>query len=138
VGSPHLIVQLKNINMVKDLKPDLLALSDLNQEIGAVSTHIYALDAISPLAMAHTRTFAPAIGIPEIVASGTVSGALGAYLVNKEIIRGNSPITFIAEQGHSLNKPCEITVVVYFKRTSVNLLKVTGEATTVMEGEIAL
>ncbi len=136
VGSAHLMVQLKNIDAVKNLKPDLLALAGLNTELGAVSTHVYCMDALSPLAMVHTRTFAPAIGASELVASGTVSGALGAYLVSREIIRGNSPITFIAEQGHSVGRPCEITVVVYFKRTSVDSLGVSGEAATVMEGEI--
>lgn len=136
VGATHLIVPVKNLEIVQKLKPDYFALAELNQELGAISTHVYTLDAISPIAMVHGRNFAPAIGAAEIVASGTASAALGAYLVNKEVIRGNSPITFIAEQGHSLNRPCEITVEVYFKQTSVNLLKVSGQAVTIMEGEI--
>jgi len=138
VGAAHLIVPVKSLATVQNLKPDLYALSELNERLGAISTHVIALDAISPIAMAHTRNFAPALEISEIAGSGTASGALGAYLVSSELIRGNSPITFIAEQGHSVDRPCEILVEVYFRQTKVNQIKVSGQAVTVMEGEIVL
>lgn len=135
-GSAHLIVPIKNRKMVENLRPDLYALSDLNQRLRAISTHVFTLDAISPIAMVHSRNFAPAIGIPEVAASGTATGALAAYLISNEVIRGNSPITFIAEQGHSLSRPSEITVEIHFTRTVVNTIKVSGQAVTIMEGEI--
>lgn len=138
VGSAHLIVPVKSRKTVESLRPDLYAISDMNQKIRAISTHVYTLDTISPISMVHSRNFAPAIGIPEAAASGTATGALGAYLVCNEVIRGNSPITFIAEQGHSLNRPSEILVETHFKRTKVNLVKVGGQAVTIMEGEIFL
>lgn len=138
VGSAHLIVPVKNRQIIQNLKPDLYALSEINQNLGAVSTHVYALDTISPIAMVHARNFAPAIGIHEAAASGAASGALGAYLISSEVIRGNSPITFIAEQGYSLNRPSEIIIEVHFKETDVTLIKVGGQAVTIMEGEIFL
>lgn len=138
VGSAHLIVPVKNRKVIENLKPDLYSLSEINLSNNAISTHVYALDAISPLAMVHSRNFAPSIGIPETAASGTATGALGAYLIGNEVIRGNSPITFVAEQGYTLGRPSEITVEIHFQRTKVNKIRVSGQAVTIMEGEIFL
>jgi len=138
VGSAHLMVPVKNRRIIENLKPDLYALSEINQRMGAVSTHVFAPDAVSPIAMVHGRNFAPAIGIHESAASGAANGALGAFLINSRMIRGNSPITFIAEQGHSLGRPCEINVEVHFKETDVTLVRIGGQAVTIMEGEVFL
>ncbi|MEW6189217.1 MAG: PhzF family phenazine biosynthesis isomerase [Actinomycetota bacterium] len=134
---PKLMVPLKHLSALQEMKPDFNSLAQLDEDIGAC-THVFTLETISPIAVVHTRSFAPKLGILEEVASGIANGALGAYLVKNKIIRGNSPLTLIAEQGHVLNRPSEIIIELHFTDTEVHLIKVGGKAVTVFEGEIFL
>lgn len=137
-GLPDLIVPVKQLSAVEQIKPNFYDLTVLSQEAGVVSIHVFTFETITPVAMVHTRDFAPAVGIMEDPATGTANGALGAYLVKNTAVRGNSPITIVAEQGYILGRPSEVIVEVHFSGDEVKLIKVGGGAVTVMEGEIIL
>ena len=135
-GLSHLIVPIKNLEDLESLRPDSERLAALNRNWGVDTTHVFTQQTKSPLSMVHTRDFGPAVGIREDPATGTANGALGAYLIKNKIIRGNSPLTIISEQGYTMGRPSEITIEIHFEDSLVNLVKVGGKAVTVLEGEI--
>lgn len=135
-GLPQLMVPVGSLSAVQEMRPDFSALRRFNEEAGVVSTHVFALQTLSPIAMVHTRNFSPAVGIFEDPATGTANGALGAYLIKNRVIRGNSPVTIISEQGYEINRPSEVLVEVHFAGDRVETVKVGGQAVTVMEGEM--
>ncbi len=135
-GLPQLMVPAENLSAVQKMSPDFFALKRFNEEAGVVSTHVFTLQTLSPMAMVHTRNFSPAVGIFEDPATGTANGALGAYLIKNRAIRGNSPVTIISEQGYEINRPSEILVEVHFVGDRVEVVRVGGQAVTVMEGEM--
>lgn len=135
-GLPDLIVPVKHLSTVEQMKPEFYRLALFSEKIGVVSVHVFTFETITPISMVHTRDFAPVVGILEDPATGTANGALGAYLVKNIAVRGLSPITIIAEQGYAVNRPSEIIVEVHFSGTEVKAIKVGGNAITVIEGEI--
>lgn len=130
-GLPVLIVPVKHLEVLEQMQPQLSWLKERKLVVYA-----FSLETVSPLAMAHGRCFAPSLGINEDPATGIASGALGAYLIKNKVIRGNSPVTFVAEQGHALGRPSEILVEIHFSGEEVETVKVGGSAVTVLEGEI--
>ena len=60
----------------------------------------------------HTRMFAPLIGIVEDPATGSASGALGAYLVQHGVVDIGPITTITAEQGYEIDRPSRILIQV--------------------------
>lgn len=135
-GLSQLMVPVAEIEMVKEIEPDFFALRKFCENLKIVSVHIFTTETISPFSVAHTRNFSPVVGVLENLGTGTANGALGAYLVKNEIIRGKSPISLIIEQGHEVKRSCEILVEVHFSDEEINTVKVGGQAVTIMEGEL--
>ncbi|HAE86840.1 TPA: phenazine biosynthesis protein PhzF, partial [Candidatus Marinimicrobia bacterium] len=74
---------------------------------------------------AYCRNFAPAAGIPEESATGTASGALGAYLIKYGSINSSH---MIFRQGDALNRPSEIHVYTENHNSSHINIRVGGQA----------
>ncbi len=136
-GLPSLVVPIKKLNALKKVEPNFNELKRFCKKIGA-SILVFTFETISPLAMVHIRFFAPTLGVFEDPVTGTANGALGAYLIKNNLLHGNSPITILAEQGYSLNRPGEVTIELYFSNSRVDMVKVGGKSVTVMEGDLFL
>ena len=63
-------------------------------------------------ATVHTRMFAPAIGILEDPATGSASGAMGAYLVQNGLVEVGPMTEIVVEQGYEIGRPSRILVQV--------------------------
>ncbi|MCE3223239.1 MAG: yddE [Nitrospira sp.] len=84
----------------------------------------------------HTRMFAPLIGIVEDPATGSASGALGAYLVQHGVV-DISPMTEItAEQGYEIDRPSRILIQVDSDEEVIQAVMVGGQAMMVVEGTL--
>ena len=130
-GLECLIVPAADLATVQDLFPDFNRLP--------WHTLVFANEAVSPIATVHLRFFAPKLGIAEDPATGTASGALGAYLIKHKIIRGASPVTMVFEQGLEISRPSEITVEISFNTSDdISNVKVGGKAALAAEGKIYL
>ncbi|MDZ7859961.1 MAG: PhzF family phenazine biosynthesis protein [Candidatus Krumholzibacteriota bacterium] len=90
-GLHHLLVPIKNLETIYNVKPDLIKLSILNRKLGVQTTDIFSLDTAYDC-IAQTRHFAPAIGLLEVEASGMSSVAIGSYLGRHGISSNESMI----------------------------------------------
>ncbi len=138
-GLWHLIVPVKNLRTLQNMDPDFSELTKINNDIDALTTHLFTLETLNPDITVHTRDFAPAVGINEDPATGTGNGALGAYLVKNKLIEIKEPTTkIIAEQGFEIKRPSEIFIEIDTKNEEIRGIRVGGFAVTVLNGEIVL
>ena len=67
--------------------------------------------------------------------TGSATGGMAAYLWHYGLIE--KP-TFIAEQGHWMNRPGQAQVEVIGTRDDIQTVKVGGPAVTVIKGELSI
>ena len=97
-GLPVMIVPVRTLTAVRSIRPDPAAIVDLCGRFGANGIMVFTTVTVEPAATVHTRMFAPAIGIPEDPATGSASGALGAYLVQNGIVEVGPTTEIVTEQ----------------------------------------
>ena len=141
-GIFDLLVPLPDRKTLWNLSPDFAHLADFCRRHQVISTHCFTFDPLAPApatvpgdphppVVVHCRDFSPAVGINEESATGTASGALGAYLA----ITGLLPSGILrCEQGHILGRPSIIDVVIPNNRE----VWVGGTAILVMRGQIMI
>jgi trans-2,3-dihydro-3-hydroxyanthranilate isomerase len=80
--------------------------------------------------------FAPLIGIIEDPATGSASGALGAYLLQHGVVEVAPLTEIIAEQGYEIERPSRILIQVESEDDAIQTVKIGGQAVMVLEGTL--
>lgn len=142
-GLWHLLVPVRDLDVVRGMAPDLPRLARLNESLSVHSTHVFTFETLDPGATLHARAFAPAIGLAEDPQTGTASGALGAYLVAGGWAGGHGGARFVMEQGQEMGRPGRVEVEVAFEGDDaapprILSVRVGGPAVTVFRGEFLL
>jgi trans-2,3-dihydro-3-hydroxyanthranilate isomerase len=97
---------------------------------------VFTTVTVEPSATVHARMFAPSIGILEDPATGSASGALGAYLVQNGVVEVAPTTEIIVEQGYEIERPSQIIVQVESDDDIIQTVKVGGECITVVAGTL--
>ncbi|MBV7272059.1 PhzF family phenazine biosynthesis protein [Clostridium sp. PL3] len=136
-GLRDIMIPVKNMKILNDIKPDMDKIKDISQKYNAVGYHVFTLESLHG-AHAHCRNFAPLYDIPEEAATGTSNGALGCYLYHYGKISSGQASDIVFEQGYSMNKPSEILVSLTVRENEILEVKVGGNAMnlTLIEVEI--
>jgi trans-2,3-dihydro-3-hydroxyanthranilate isomerase len=135
-GLPVLIVPVRTLTAVRSINPDPSAIVDLCGRYGANGIMAFTTVTVETFANVHARMFAPAIGIPEDPATGSASGALGAYLVQHGIVDVGPMTEIVIEQGYELERPSRILVQVESDDDAIQTVKVGGQCVMVIEGTL--
>src|SRR5262249_55174339 len=135
-GLPVLIVPVRTLTAVKSIKPDASAITDVCRRFGANGIFVFTTVTVEPFATVHTRMFAPSIGILEDPATGSASGALGAYLVQNGVVEVGPTTEIIAEQGYEMDRPSRILIQVESDDDVIQDVKVGGHCVMVVEGTL--
>jgi trans-2,3-dihydro-3-hydroxyanthranilate isomerase len=115
-GVAHLLVSVRNRDIVDRIRPDMQKLTLILERVAAEGCYIFSLDPRRAEASAYTRFFNPTIGSAEDPATGTAAGPLAAHLVQQRL----APEGVISiEQGTATG------------RTSVIHVDVRGDTVTV-------
>lgn len=135
-GLPVMIVPVRTLTAVRSIRPDASAIIDVCRRFGANGIMVFTTVTVEPSATVHARMFAPSIGILEDPATGSASGALGAYLVQNGVV-DVAPTTEIAvEQGYEIERPSRILVQVESDDDVIQAVKVGGQCVMVVEGTL--
>lgn len=137
----HLFIPIKNLDIMKELKPNFSKLGDLSKKLGVETINVFTLKTVNPDFNVHSRDFCPGIGNPEEAASGTTNGALGCYLIKNKLlskIGKNEKIIILAEQGYEMGKPSSIRTEITLKNNEIEEVKVGGTAICSLKGEITI
>jgi len=135
-GLPVMIVPVRSLTAVRAIVPDVTAIKDLCERYGANGIMVFTTVTVEARSTVHTRVFAPPIGVMEDPATGSASGALGAYLVQNGVVDVAPTTEIIAEQGYELDRPSRILVQVESDDDVIQDVKVGGQAVMVVEGTL--
>jgi trans-2,3-dihydro-3-hydroxyanthranilate isomerase len=138
-GLPWLMVPLKNRRAVEKISVNAQAFAKVVSGLpeGVVDVYVTALDPIDRRATSHSRAFSlMAGGIVEDPATGSASGCLGAYLVEKRLIDVGRSSKIVNEQGFAIGRPSRIDIEVRTaKDATIESVRVGGTVVEVMRGE---
>lgn len=135
-GLPVLIVPVRSLTAVRSIQPDASAIMDVCNRFGANGIMVFTTVTVEPSATVHARMFAPSIGILEDPATGSASGALGAYLVQNGVVEVAPTTDIVVEQGYEIERPSQILVRVESDDDIIKTVKVGGECVMVVEGTL--
>ena len=135
-GLPVMIVPMRTLTAVRSIIPDVSAVAALCQQYGANGMMVYSTMTVEQQATVHTRMFAPLIGIIEDPATGSASGALGAYLVQNGVVEVGPMTEIVAEQGYEIERPSRILIQIESEDDAIQEVKVGGQAVMVVEGTL--
>lgn len=137
-GLPVIIVPVRTLTAVRSIVPNPTAITELCRRHGANGIMVFTTVTVDEFSAVHTRMFASPIGILEDPATGSASGALGAYLVHNGVVEVAITTEIIAEQGYEMDRPSRIIIQVESDDDMIQEVKVGGEVVMVIEGTITL
>lgn len=128
VGSPHLLIAVKYLDVVRNIQLDSAAYADLLQTTGFAGVHIFCLCGATQQGQTYARHFGTeAFAFEEpLSVSGTCS--MAAYLWRYGML-GQS--NFIAEHGPGLQQPEQAVVEIVGTRDQIEAIKVGGTAVVI-------
>ncbi len=136
-GLPIIIVPIRTLTGVRSIVPNITAINELCARHGAKGLMAFTTMTVEEASAVHTRMFAPLIGVPEDPATGSASGALGAYLVHNGVVEVGPTTEILAEQGYELERPSRILIQVESDDDAIQEVKVGGQAVMVVEGTLS-
>lgn len=137
-GLPVIIVPVRTLTAVRSIVPNHTAITEFCARHGANGIMVFTTVTVDEFSTVHTRMFASPIGILEDPATGSASGALGAYLVQNGVVEVAITTEIIAEQGYEMDRPSRIIIQVESDDDVIQEVKVGGEVVMVIEGTITL
>jgi trans-2,3-dihydro-3-hydroxyanthranilate isomerase len=137
-GLPVMIVPVRTLTAVRSIVPNPTAITEVCAKHGANGIMVFTTVTVDEFSSVHTRMFASPIGILEDPATGSASGALGAYLVQNGVVEVAITTEIIAEQGYEMDRPSRIIIQVESDDDVIQDVKVGGEVVMVIEGTITL
>ncbi len=135
-GLPVVIVPVRTLTAVKSIQADPAGITEVCDKLGANGIMVFTPVTVEAWADVHTRMFAAPIGIWEDPATGSASGALGAYLVKNGVVDVGPTTEVFMEQGYEIDRPSRITVQVFSDDDAIQEIKVGGQAVMVAEGKL--
>jgi trans-2,3-dihydro-3-hydroxyanthranilate isomerase len=135
-GLPVIIVPVRTLTAVHSIQPDASAIMEVCSQFGANGIMAFTTVTVEPSATVHARMFAPSIGILEDPATGSASGALGAYLVQNGVVDIAPTTDIVVEQGYEIERPSQILVRVESDDDIIQTVKVGGQCVMVGEGTL--
>lgn len=135
-GMPVLIVPVRTLTAVKSIVPNATAINELCARHGTNGIMVFTTVTVEQLSAVHTRMFASPIGVVEDPATGSASGALGAYLVHHGIVEVAPTTEIIAEQGYEIDRPSRILIQVESEDDAIQEVKVGGQVVMIIEGTL--
>lgn len=135
-GLPVVIVPVRTLTAVKSIQVDLTGTMNVCERLGVNGIMVFTPMTVEDWASVHTRMFAAPIGIVEDPATGSASGALGAYLVKNGVVDVGPTTEIFTEQGYEIDRPSKILVRVFSDDDMIQEIKVGGQAVMVAEGKL--
>ncbi|CAN5684561.1 PhzF family phenazine biosynthesis protein [soil metagenome] len=130
-GTPQLMIPVRNLDALRKINFNLPAYRKFREQADFFSTHVFCRQGATPSG----HTFARHIDFTEDPFTGSATGGMAAYLWHYGLI--DNP-TFVAEQGHWMQRPGQAQVEVIGPRDQIETVKVGGSAVTVIRGELII
>jgi trans-2,3-dihydro-3-hydroxyanthranilate isomerase len=134
-GTPQLMIPVRDFAALRRAWLNSATYPAFRDRAGFFSPHLFCLQGTTD----QGDTFARHFGVPpdtmEDPFTGSATGGMAAYLWHHHLL---SQPTFIAEQGHWMNRPGQAQVEVVGPPDEIETVKVGGTAVTVMTGQLTI
>lgn len=118
------------------MKPSITELKNLSQKYRITGFCAFTTDTKYETSAAHSRFFAPMLGIDEDPVTGSAQGPLAVYLYQNGRVKGEGRIPVTLEQGYEMGRGGRVWAELDVKEGKVCALWISGYAVTVMNAEI--
>lgn len=135
---PQLMVPARSLRHMDKIEIDLVTMRKVLAATRSDSFMIFTRECVNDDATVHARMFAPTMGIAEDPATGSASGALGAYLVRRGLVKAEPTAHILVEQGYEMGRPSSIYVEVDADEQGPTEVRVGGKAVEVADGKFRL
>ena len=137
-GFPVMVVPVRTLTAVSKATPNITLINSLCTQHKAQGLMIFTTVTVEEESTVHTRMFASPVGVVEDPATGSASGALGAYLVKNGVVEVGPMTEIICEQGYEVDRPSRLIVQVLSDDDEISCVQVGGQAVVVIEGSLTL
>lgn len=134
-GTPQLMIPLRGLEALQRAQLQIAAYEQLRARGDFFSPHLFCLQGFTAEGQTAARHFGTPPDTLEDPFTGSATGGMAAYLWHYGLL---AQPTFIAEQGHGMQRPGRAFVEVVGPRANIATVKVGGSAVTVLRGELVL
>jgi len=135
-GFPVMIVPVRTLTAVSKANPHIGLLNSVCEQHKAQGLMLFTTVTVEEQSTVHTRMFASPVGVVEDPATGSASGALGAYLVRHGVVDVGPTTEIVCEQGYEVDRPSRLIVHVHSDDDEIQSVNVGGQAVMVIEGVV--
>lgn len=133
----YLYLPFINREPLLKMSPDFQSLKQLSLRRGLTGICVFTTETKHPTSAAHSRFFAPALGIDEDPVTGSAQGELACYLyLHKRIPDSDGTIPVTLEQGYVINRGGRVWSELVVKNGTIESVSISGYAITVMNGTL--
>ena len=136
-GNTFLYIPLRDRDTVDRARLDVPALLAAQGEGRNLGVFVFAPDPDPRAGAVYSRMFAPhTSGVPEDPATGSASGPLGAYLVERGLVAPAETVDIVSEQGTRMGRQSFIQIRVGMSGGRIREILVGGRVVPVIEGRL--
>jgi trans-2,3-dihydro-3-hydroxyanthranilate isomerase len=136
-GNAFLFIPLRDPATVDRARLDVPALLATQGEGPSLGVFVFAPDPDPQRGRVYSRMFAPhTSGVPEDPATGSASGPLGAYLVERALVAPADSVEIVSEQGTRMGRPSFIRIRIGMRGGRIAEILVGGGVVPVIEGRL--
>ena len=140
-GLPGLIIPVASLEAIQRITLDIGRFNEIMRALSVTGAEVFTTETIDKAHTAHVRNFDPLVGVYEDPATGSMAGALGAYLLGKNVLPDeaeSSTTHMVIEQGYEMGRPSLIEVEVDVTQGAVSEVRVGGQVVILIQGELTL
>ena len=137
-GNAFLYVPVRDRDAVDRAVLDARSVEARLQADAALGVFVFAPDRDPNARRLYSRMFAPHAGIPEDPATGSASGALGAYVVLRGLVRATGETRIVSEQGTKMGRQSFVHIKLRAAPGRVTDIRVGGGVVPVIEGVLRI
>ena len=136
-GNAFVYVPLRDRDAVDRIEIDVKALGACLTD-GAHGAFVLAADPDPSRRRLYGRMFAPGLGLREDPATGSASGALGAYAVRHRLVTANDETRIVSEQGTKMGRQSFVHITLRADGDRITDIRVGGSVVPVLDGHLTL
>ncbi len=133
-GLPFIIIPLKNLHAIQNIKPDKEKYFNLISGTEAKIILVFCSETKRPDNQLHVRVFGEYYGVTEDPATGSGNGCLAGYLVKYKYF-GKDEINVKSEQGYEIGRPSLLYLKSRAEAGKIEV-RVGGRVLAVAEGKL--
>jgi len=135
----NIYIPIQRLSTILKMKPDFNEMIRVGRQKNIHGFCVFTTETIEPFSSVHSRFFAPHAGIKEDPVTGSANGPLGVYLYEQGLLgTRDGTLKIVGEQGDAIARKGRVLIEVEVRRGKVKSVSISGEAVTVLQGEIII